>query len=343
MKPAVALANVALGNVALANFALAICVLAHGQPAATKDPGYKYARLGKATDASPQPSAGYLLAGGGADVDRGIAWFCAKANGGDLLVLGDAGDNAYNGYIHRVCPSLNSVATLVVTGREGARADFVVQAVRHAEAILIAGGDQAKYVDSWQGSPLQDEINAAVARGVPIGGVAAGLNVLSEFVDTAAGGTVTSAQALADPFDERITLARHFLKIPLLGGTLTDAHFAAQDAMGRDLAFLARLAAQGWTPEPRGIFIDDKTAALIEPDGKVSVLGSGAAYFVRLTKKADDCNPGDPLTLHGAEVYRASEGGIFDLLRWSGTGGVGYSMSVENGALKSAQAGGAAY
>jgi cyanophycinase len=332
MKPAFALANVAL----------AICVLAYGQPGTVKDPGYKYVRLGKASDASPRPSAGYLLAGGG-DVDRGIAWLCQKANGGDLLVLRDAADDAYNGYIHRVCPALNSVATLAVTGREGARAEFVVQAVRHAEAIFIAGGDQAQYIDSWQGSPLQDEINAAVARGVPMGGAAAGLNMLSEFVDTAAGGAVTSAQALADPFDDRITLARHFLKIPLLGGTLTDAHFAQHDAMGRDLALLARLVAQGWTPEPHGVFVDDKTAVLIETGGKVSVLGSGAAYFVRLTKRAGDCNPGDPLTLHGAEVYRASEGGSFDLLRWSGTGGVGYSVSVENGVLKSAQAGGAIY
>ncbi len=329
--------------VPLANIAFAICVLVHGQPASVKDPGYKYARLGKASDASPRPSAGYLLAAGGGDMDRGIAWLCAKANGGDLLVLRDSSDDSYNGYIHRVCPSLNSVATLTVTGREGARTDFVVQAVRHAEAIFIAGGDQAKYVDSWQASPLQDEINAAVARGVPMGGAAAGLNMLSEFVDTAAGGAVTSAQALADPFDDRIALARHFLKIPLLGGTLTDAHFAQHDAMGRDLALLARLVAQGWTPEPHGIFIDDKTAALIEPDGKASVLGSGAAYFVRLTKKADDCNPGDPLTLHGAEVYRASEGGSFDLLRWSGAGGVRFSVAVENGVVKSAQEGGAIY
>ncbi len=320
-----------------------ICVPAYSQPSAVKDPGYKYVRLGKSSDASPRPSAGYLLAGSGSDVDRGIAWLCAKANGGDFLVLRDTADDAYNGYIHRLCPSLNSVATLTVTARQGARAEFVVQAVRHAEAIFIAGGDQAKYIDSWQGSPMQDEINAAVARGVPVGGAAAGLNLLSEFVDTAAGGPVTSAQALADPFDDRITLARHFLKIPLLGGTLTDAHFAAHDAMGRDLALLARLVAQGWTPEPRGIFVDDKTAALIEPDGKASVLGSGAAYFVRLTKKADDCNPGDPLTLHGAEVYRASDGGSFDLLSWSGTGGVDYSVSVENGVVKSAQAGGAIY
>jgi cyanophycinase len=322
--------------------ALGICILAYGQRPAAKDPGYKYVRLGKASDASPKPSAGYLLGGGGG-LDRGIAWFCAKANSGDFLVLGDSTDDADNGYIHRLCPSLNSVATLTVTARQGARAEFVVQAVRHAEAVLIAGGEQAKYVDSWQGSPLQDEINASIARGVPVGGTAAGLNLLSEFVDSAAAGPVTSAQALADPFDDRITLARHFLKIPLLGGTLADAHFAAHDAMGRDLALLARLIAQGWTPEPRGIFLDDKTVALVEPDGKVSVLGSGAAYFVRLTKKAGDCSPGDPLTLDGAEVYRASQGAKFDLLRWSGDGGQAYSISVNNGVLKSTQAGGAIY
>ncbi len=318
-------------------------VLAAGKPAAAKDSGYKYVRLGRASDATPKPSMGYFLAGGGADLDQGFAWFCAKANGGDLLVLRPSGDDAYNRYVHGVCPALNSVATLVITSREGARTEFAVQAIRHAAAIFFAGGDQAKYIDFWQGAPVQDEMNAAIARGVPVGGTSAGLNMLYELVYTAAKGTVTSAQALADPFDERVTLDRHFLKIPLLGGTITDAHVAARDRIGRDLVFLARLAAQDWTPEPRGIFLDEKTAALIEPDGKAAILGSGAAYFVRLRKKAEDCNPGDPLTIHGAEVYRAPAGGHFDLLSWSGTGGSSYSLSVDNGVLKSAQPGGAIY
>ncbi len=322
---------------------LAAVFLAAGAPNAGKSQGYIYTRVGNASDAATKPSPGYLLAGGGADLDEAFAWFCAKANGGDLVVLRASGDDAYNGYIRRVCPSLNSVATLIVSSRDGARADFVSAAVRHAEALFIAGGDQAQYMNLWQGSPLQDEINSAVARGVPIGGTSAGLDVLPEFVYSALNGAVTSAQALTDPFDERVTLARHFLRIPLLAGTIADAHVAARDRLGRDLAFLARITGQDWAGEARGIFLDEKTAALLEPGGQASIVGSGAAYFVRLTGKAENCNPGDPLTLHRASVYRVAARGSFDLLAWSGAGGEAYSVSADNGKLQSTRPGGNVY
>ena len=310
---------------------------------AVKGNGYVYTRVGNAADSGAKPAAGYFLAGGGTDLDEGFRWLCGKANGGDFLILRATGDDAYNAYVRGVCPALNSVATLVVSTREGARDAFVAETVRHAEALFIAGGDQANYLNYWQGSTLQDAMNASIARGAPMGGTSAGVDVMGEFVYSALRDTVTSAQALGDPFHERVTLARHFLKIPVLAGVIADAHLAARDRMGRDVAFLARIAAQDWTGEAKGIFIDEKTAVLVEPDGKATVAGAGSAYFVRGPGKPEDCAPGEPLTFHRVAVYRVSKGGGFQVLLWSGTGGADYALDVEKGVLKSTQAGGGIY
>ncbi len=312
-------------------------------PPAAKNPGYIYSRAGNPADAAPHPSPGYFLAGGGADLDEGFRFLCAKANGGDLLVLRATGDAAYNPYIRGLCPGLNSVATLIVTSREGARTAFVVQAIHQAEAVFIAGGDQANYINLWQGSPLQDELNGAIARGVPVGGTSAGLDVLSEFIFTALNDTVTSAQALADPFDERVTLDRHFLKIPLLAATVADAHVMARDRMGRDVVFLARIVGQNWARTASGVFLDEKTALLVEPSGKATVAGNGSAWFLRTPGKPENCAPGEPLTFHNVSVYRVAAGGAFDLLEWSGTSGVAYQLNADNGVLKSTQPGGSIY
>jgi hypothetical protein len=42
-------------------------------------------------------------------------------------------------------------------------------------------------------------------------------------------------------------------------------------------------------------------------------------------------------------VYRVPKGGDFDLKTWTGQGGVAYTLDVENGAIRSTQAGGGIY
>ena len=163
---------------ALVVSAMAFAGLAQDKPA------YRYFRVGAAQDLVAKSTPGYALMGGGADLDEAFRWLCARAGGGDFLVLRAAGTDAYNPYIAgledgKTC-KLNSVATLVIPSREAAAEPFAAEAIRHAEAIFIAGGDQANYVRFWMGTPVQREINAAIARGVPLGGTSAGLAVMGE-------------------------------------------------------------------------------------------------------------------------------------------------------------------
>ncbi len=97
------------------------------------------------------------------------------------MVLRASGTDDYNGEFHQLCPG-NSVTTVVISTRDGAAAPFVAQKIHDAHAIFIAGGDQSNYVRFWTGNPVQTEINQAVARGVPLGGISAGLAVQGQFV-----------------------------------------------------------------------------------------------------------------------------------------------------------------
>lgn len=309
---------------------------------------YKYFRLGSKEDVQTKPVFGIAMMGGGSDLDEAFRWLCNKGNGGDFLILRARGDDDYNAYVNGLCKA-NSVATLIIPGRAAAEDPAVVEIIRKAEVLFIAGGDQANYIRGWKGTPVQQAINDAVASGKPIGGTSAGLAVEGEFVYGALGDKeddkdLASGDALPNPYFDRITLVREFLKIPHLENLITDSHFAMRDRMGRTLAFLARIMKDGWSSSPREVAIDEKSAVLVEADGRATVIGDGkGAYFLHPAQAPEVCEKSAPLTFRGINVYRLAAGGHFDLRSWTGDGGVSYSLSVERGEIRSTQQGNTVY
>ena len=325
-------------------FALTLLLAASLAQAAS----YQYFRIGNKDDIQTTPAAGTAMMGGGSDLDEAFRWLCQKGNGGDFLILRASGDDDYNSYVNGLC-KLNSVATLVLPDRPAAEDPAVAEIIRHAEVIFISGGDQAHYIRSWKGTPVQDAINANIADGKPIGGTSAGLAVQGEFVYGALGdkpddNDLASTDVLPNPYFERVTLIRGFLKVPHLENLLTDSHFAKRDRMGRTLGFLARIMQDRWSKSPHEIAIDEKSAVLVEPDGKAIVVGTGkGAYFLRPTQKPKTCKKGEPLTFQKISVFKVPAGGRFNLALWTGEGGTAYSLSVENGKIESTQSDGAIY
>ena len=305
---------------------------------------YKYFRIGNKNDVQTKPVAGIAMMGGGSDLDEAFAWLCNKGNGGDFLILRATGDDDYNAYVNNLCKA-NSVATLIIPNREAAQDPAVAEIIRKAEVIFIAGGDQANYIRGWTGTPVQCAINENIRAGKPIGGTSAGLAVEGEFVYSAMGDkpddkNLSSADVLLNPYFERVTLVRDFLKIPHLENLLTDSHFAKRDRLGRSLGFLARMMKDGWSQSPREVAIDEKSAVLVEADGKATVLGTGkGAYFLRPTRSPEVCENGAPLTFRDVSLYRVPAGGHFDLTSWTGDGGTAYSLTVERGNIQSTQVG----
>jgi cyanophycinase len=327
-------------------FALFLFVISLGMGGETAS--FQYFRVGSPADINTKPTAGIAMMGGGTDLDEAFRWLCDKGNGGDFLVLRARGTEDYNPYINGLCKT-NSVATLIVPDRHAAEDPATVEIIHKAEVLFVAGGDQANYIRGWQGTPVQGAINAHVAAGKPIGGTSAGLAVLGEFVygalaDKPDDKNLASSDVLSDPYFERVTLVRDFLKIPALANIITDSHFAKRDRMGRSLGFLARIMQESWSPSPREVAIDEKSAVLVEADGKATVVGTGrGAYFLRPTEPPAICKEGIPLTFKGVAVYRVQNGGHLDLIDWKSKDGVTYSLSVDAGKILSTQLGGAIY
>ncbi|MBT2303732.1 cyanophycinase [Variovorax paradoxus] len=230
-----------------------------------------------------------------------------KAGGGDFVVIRATGADGYNQYVY-VMGGVDSVESLVIPSVEAANDPFVVDRVRKAEALFIAGGDESDYIEFWKGTALDDAIRDLVRRNVPIGGTSAGLAVLGQFDFAALKGTVTSADALANPYNRRMTLDREFLTAAAMTGVITDSHFDERDRMGRLLAFLARLTnpGDGWigADAARGIGVDPSTAVAIDKgvatrladrDAQGVDLG-GSVYFLRPSIAPTVCEPRQPLT-----------------------------------------------
>lgn len=274
----------------LLRIALLACVLlpplasAAGHP---KQSGYEYFEAGNLTAPTPDKThAGLMLMGGGTEVDPAFKWFVAQAGHGHVVILGASGKDELQQYIYRDLGGVASVQTLTFHSREAASDPRVLAIVRHADGIFIRGGDQAKYVRFWKGTPLNEALNAHVRAGRPIGGTSAGLAILGRYSYGALdGGSITSPQAMEDPMGPAVTLVNDFLELPPLYAAhiITDSHFDTRDRIGRLLAFIAHLAKTQHTASIAGLGIDENTALCVGADGAAHFFSGhpgGQAFLV---------------------------------------------------------------
>lgn len=341
-----------LKNRALAGTVVLIMILSTALvslPAAGTKTTYEYYVWGNPGDVTTETSPGILLAGGSNDVPAAMEWMMEKSGGGDFLVIRCAGTDAYNPWIYKqLSVPVDSCETIIFVTEDACHDDFVLDKIRNAEALFIAGGDQWDYVSMWKGTPVEDAIHDVLAKGAPIGGTSAGLAVLGEFIFSAENDTVYSDDALANPYNRRVALARDFLVMPNMDDTITDSHFVARDRMGRLVVFLARIVQDGWSEQARGIGIDEKTALGVELDGEVTMFSlcktnGGVAYMLSTPGMPEVCEERTPLTYLDIDVYKITDSSTFNLATWTGTGGTAYELSAVDGVLTSTQPGGAIY
>lgn len=225
------------------------------------------------------------LMGGGVEVDRGSALFLEGAAGGDVLVLRASGSTeSYTSYFaDDLGVTTSSVTTLLLDNPALAADAGVLCRVDGAEAIWLAGGDQADYLVRWPDA-LRDALKRAVDDGVTIGGTSAGAMSLSALAFDALNGSVTSAEALANPNDDLVRVSPSPFAPASMAGTIVDTHFVAREREGRLLAFLDRALVDG-ASRVVGVGLDESGTALIIDDATFSFLADDAAtaFFYEAT------------------------------------------------------------
>lgn len=317
-------------------------------PVAVKRP----ASLGVVGDTSnivKTVNGGMVLMGGGTDVDAAFKWMIDRSGGGDVVILRSTGTDAYNSYINGL-GTVNSVETLLINNKGLANNDTVAYIIRNAEMVFIAGGDQSNYMNFWKGTKVEKALNYLLTeKKAPIGGTSAGCAILGGLYYSGETGGLTSAEALANPYDTNVTLYNNdFLKAPYLQNVITDQHYLTREREGRSMVFLGRIL-KDWSIAAKAIAVDEKTAVCIDASGKAQVFGDYSAtrpysyaYFLSstLAKQPEQFIPNTKVTWKNGEqavaVYEipasVNGGGNFNVTNFNfaeATGGKAYWWYID--------------
>ncbi|WP_452603350.1 T9SS type A sorting domain-containing protein [Pontimicrobium sp. MEBiC06410] len=312
---------------------------------------------GNINDLVVVPESGICLMGGASESDEAMIWFLEKANGGDVVVLRASGSDGYNDYFYtELGVSINSVRTFVINNVNGAIDSYVLDKIEKAEAIWFAGGNQYNYINYFKDNAAELALNEFIntKQGV-IGGTSAGMAILGSSYFDAENGTVTNAEALANPYDNKVSLGYNdFLDIPYLEGVITDTHYDDPDRRARHSVFLARHATDtGFASF--GIACNEYTAVCVDNSGRAYVYGDYPnyeehAYFISSNCNIENfspelCSSGNPLDWNkGGEalkVYKVpgmtTGENYFELSDWTnGNGGTWENWYIENGTFNTA-------
>jgi cyanophycinase len=285
----------------------------------------------------PLAGPAHDFGGGGTDVDAGLQWIIDQVRGCtscstkiDVVILRATGTNGYNDYIYAM-NGVDSVETLVITKASDANTAAVETTVKNAEVVFFAGGDQCDYVTLFKGTKVETAVESVYAKGGGVGGTSAGTAIQGDFTYNACTGSVTSSQALADPYHRYVTFTYDFFHWANLQNTITDDHFVTRDRMGRTLAFLARQIKDGKATSALAIAADEVTSVEVDRFGLATVVGTGTVYFILADHAPVTCVAGTPLTYTNYKIWKVAPGGTFNLANRPTTGY--YLRSVNNGVI----------
>jgi cyanophycinase len=310
---------------------------------------YHLACRNRSVESVARQAAVLLIGGAEGDTsgeDAATRWFLERARGGHYLVLRVGGVGSQAQWICQHYKDwVQSAAELSIDSRDAANNPEVVDYIRAADALFIAGGDQNQYQEFWEGTATEDAINDLIHdKKIPVAGTSAGMAILGDYYYAPDHQGVLSSEILNDPFHYNTeTIHRsNFIRIPYLQRVITDTHLDRMNRQnpearyGRLLGMLARVMAdddQRLTPYAIGL--EEGAFVAIDDQGIARVFGNGSqigqdAYFLHPNGAGpEQLAPGWPLIWHNdgraVRVYRISgipEGsGSFDLKDWKTASG----------------------
>ncbi|NWG32831.1 MAG: cyanophycinase [Chloroflexi bacterium] len=176
-----------------------------------------------------------------------------------------------------------------------------IKAVRGASAVFIAGGTKLRLSSVIGGTQLELELHRAFRRGAVIAGTSAGAAILSKIM-------LAYGKSGATP---RERIAQFTQGFGFTDKIVFDQHFRQRDRLGR-LAY-----AVATHPGLLGVGVDENTAAIVENDSKISVIGRGAVTIVDGMKIAHsnvaEATASRPIAISGLQIHILTPGCTFDI------------------------------
>ncbi|HEX7183683.1 MAG TPA: cyanophycinase [Thermoanaerobaculia bacterium] len=261
---------------------------------------------------------GLLIAIGGAeDKTRQrviLRYFLEAAGGSDasVVVLATASDfpeitaERYADLFYKM--HADSVEVLRIDNRDHALEvrEEALELLEYATGLFLTGGSQLKFSSILGGTGIADSIRRRHADGMVVAGTSAGAAVLSEHM-------IALGDSGGTPRRRLVHMAKG---LGLAPDIVIDQHFRRRDRLGRLLTALS------YNPSLLGVGVDEDTAAVIEPTGRLSVMGSGAVTVVDgSTVRYTDSHAvvrGQPIAMMGLRVDILTAGSHYDLERRRG-------------------------
>lgn len=198
---------------------------------------------------------------------------------------------------------IGAALILPLRERPAAYDQATLDAINNATGIFMTGGNQLKLTALIGGTPVATAIRRASARGVPVAG-------------TSAGASAMSAHMIAGGMKGLVPRYGMIQFAPGLGLTnrvVIDQHFGARHRLGR------LVMAISFNPYLIGLGLDENTAAEIDDDHMMQVVGEGSVTVVDGSgithNNVHNLRPGQRATIVGVQLHILTHGWKYDLIK----------------------------
>lgn len=264
-------------------------------------------RLAPTTDGGP---VGSVMVIGGAEDKLGerivLSRFVQLAGGDNARIavistassLGDAATDLYRHIFNRL--GVANVTGLRPETREEASDPRTVESLKGATGIFMTGGNQLRLSSVIGGTALGAAILEAHGRGAIVAGTSAGASAVATHM-------MAFGSSGATP---KHRMAHVSVGLGLLVNVVVDQHFEQRTRLGRLLAVVAQ------SPSLIGLGLDEDTAAIVDANDVLEVIGRGSVTIVDGTNVVTDAYQATghkPMMVSNARLHSLPSGYRFDL------------------------------
>src|SRR6266581_542124 len=264
-------------------------------------------RLAPTTDGGP---VGPVMVIGGAEDKLGerviLSRFVELAGGDQARIavistassLGDAATELYRHVFARAGAA--KVTGLRPETREEANDPKTIEALKDVTGIFMTGGNQLRLSSVIGGTKLGAAVLDAHGRGVVVGGTSAGASAVATHM-------MAIGSSGATP---KYRMANVSVGLGLLVNVVVDQHFEQRTRLGRLLAVVAQ------SPSLIGLGLDEDTAAIIDANDVLEVIGRGSVTIVDGSDVITDAfhaTGHKPMMVSNARLHSLPAGYRFDL------------------------------
>ncbi|MEJ7837570.1 MAG: cyanophycinase [Thermomicrobiales bacterium] len=159
---------------------------------------------------------------------------------------------------------VESAEVVYIGGRDDANSDDTLDLVNQATGIFLTGGNQMRLSAMTGGTKFEELVRKRNEEGVVVAGTSAGASVLSAHM-------VAMGASGSTP---KLRMAQMVAGFGLINNIIIDQHFRQRDRIGRLLALVAA------NPRLLGLGLDEDTAAMIDNQGIIEVIGRHSLTIV---------------------------------------------------------------